>query len=203
MPRMYLPNVSLHVYNRGNNRTSIFAEDIDCEVFLRMLKSATAWHDVAVHEYMLMTNHFHLIATPSTETAMAGAMKQVGERYSRYFNRRHHRTGRLWERPYQGKHLMEERQWLICARYIAQNPVRARMVLAPGDHQWSSYRVHALDEESDWLVPHAVYLGLGSNDEERQSAFRALCNEPLPEADLVCIRNHWVMPAPADAFAGV
>lgn len=203
MARIYVPNFSMHVYNRGNNRLSIFAEDTDCEIFLKMLQAATAWHDVAVHEYILMTTHFHLIATPNRETAMASAMKQVGERYSRYFNRRHHRTGRLWESPYRGKHLLDERQWLICARYVVQNPVRARMVPTPADHRWSSYRAHGLGEESDWLVPHAAYLGLGSNDVERRTAFRTLCDEPLPEAELVCIRNHWVMPGTAVVFAGL
>ena len=203
MRRVYFPKLSVHVYNRGNNRTSIFEENTDCEVFLRMLKAATAWYDVSVHEFVLMTTHFHLIATPNTETALTGAMKQVGERYSRYFNRRHRRTGTLWESRYRAKHIMDERQWLTCSRYVVQNPVRAGMVAAPGAYQWSSYRVHGMGEDTEWLVHHAVYLGLGLNDKDRQAAFRAMCDEPLPEVDLLCVRNNWMVPLPDVALAAV
>jgi putative transposase len=184
----------MHVYNRGNNRTCIFVEDADREVFLRMLKAAAAWHNVFVHEFVLMTTHFHLIATPGTDTAMAGAMKQVCERYSRYFNRRHRRTGTLWEGRYRAKHLLDERHWLICSRYIVQNPVRARIVATPGGYRWSSYRVHAECEEIDWIVSHPAYLALGSNDDDRRRAFRAICAELLPEADLIAVRSNWALP---------
>jgi putative transposase len=196
MMRTYFPNLSAHVYHRGNNRMAIFSEQTDCDVFLNILAAAAEWHDVSVHAFVIMTTHFHLIATPNTETALPAAMKQVGERYVRYFNRKYRRTGTMWEGRYRAKHLTDERHWLTCLRYVEQNPVRARMVATADAYPWSSYGVHGLGRSVDWLVPHAVYLRLGATDEERRTAYRVLCAEPLPEADLIGIRNTWTKPDP-------
>ncbi|HEV8346523.1 MAG TPA: transposase [Vicinamibacterales bacterium] len=183
--------MSAHVYNRGNNRMGIFTQDADCDVFLRILAAAAECHGASVHAFVVMTTHYHLIATPNSETAMAGAMKQLGERYTRYFNRKYGRTGTIWEGRYRAKHLLDERQWLICLRYVEQNPVRAGMVATPDAHYWSSYRAHGLGAVIEWLVPHELYLGLGATDEERRAAHRAICADPLPDADLDSVRNCW------------
>ena len=191
MLRIYLPGTSAHVYNRGNNRLPIFREETDCEVFVAMLKTAAARWGLSAHAFVLMTTHFHLIATPGSETALPGAMKQLGERFSRYYNDKHGRSGTLWEGRYRAKHITDERYWLICLRYVEQNPVRAGIVAAPDGYRWSSYAFHAFGQQPGWLTPHPVYLSLGSTAEERQSAYRVICAEPLPEPELLYIRNYW------------
>jgi putative transposase len=201
--RIFVPDASVHVYHRGNNRIAIFGEESDCEVFLRILKTAVESYDTAVHGFVLMTTHIHVLATPKTETALAGTMKQLGERYVPYFNRKYRRTGTLWEGRYRSKHIADERQWLTCLRYIEQNPVRAHMVPAPDAYRWSSYSAHARGEGFEWLVPHPVYLKLGRNDEERQAAYRAICAEPLPQSDLMCLRHDWDTSKSVLELAGV
>ena len=91
--RNYFPDVSLHVFNRGNNRTSIFDEDIDREWFLATIQRSFQRQDVSVHNFVLMTTHFHLLVTPAREDALPKAMKEVGQCYTKYFNRKYERTG--------------------------------------------------------------------------------------------------------------
>jgi REP-associated tyrosine transposase len=203
MPRIYLPGISAHIYHRGNNRLAIFSVETDSEVFLTMLKTAAARHGLVVHAFVIMTTHFHLIATPETKTALSGTMKQLGERFVGYYNRKHHRTGTLWEGRFRAKHITDERYWLTCLRYVEQNPVRAGIVATPDAHRWSSYGFHAFGHQPNWLVHHPVYLRLGSTAEQRQTAYRAICAEPLPEPELVCIRNYWRTRRTEVEFAGV
>lgn len=196
MARIYIPQLSLHVYHRGNNRMTIFEQDHDREVYLKLIEAASARHDVSIHGWVLMSTHIHAVVTPSNRTALPSMMKELNERYVRYFNRKCHRSGTLWEGRYRAKHLFDEQQWLTCLRYVEQNPVRAHMVRAPDAYPWSSYAAHGLGAAPEWHVRHAVYLKLGANDAERQAAYRALCAEPLPDAELACIRNHWLTPEP-------
>jgi putative transposase len=188
MRRIYLPGVSVHVIRRGNNRMSIFGDDEDREVFLTILRWAAEMCDLWMHALVLMTNHFHFIATPQNEKALPKTMKRLGERYARHFNRKRGRSGTIWGARHRALLITDEVYFLTCLRYVEQNPVRAQMVSRPEAYRWSTYGVHALGEPSGWLVPHAVYLGLGSNPEERQAAYRALCGAMLTEAQLASIR---------------
>src|SRR3954464_15931932 len=80
-PRLFVPGVSLHVRQRGNNRCAIFGDVSDYELFLVMLEAATKRYDVDVHGYTLMTTHPHLQMTPSTKSGASFAMKQFGKSY--------------------------------------------------------------------------------------------------------------------------
>jgi putative transposase len=174
----------MHVIRRGNNRGAIVADDVDCDVLLRFIRTAAGLVGVSVHAYTLMTTHYHLIVTPLEEDALMRMMKMVGEDYVRYFNRRHSRVGTLWTGRYRSIPLTDPLYWLTCLRYVEQNAWRAKMVTAPEHYRWSSYRVHAFGEPSDWLDPHDVYMQLGATALERQAAYRAICAEPLTEIEL-------------------
>jgi putative transposase len=184
-PRAFVPGVSLHVRQRGNNRCAIFGDDSDYESFLVMLQSATKRYRVDVHGYSLMTTHTHLLVTPSTTSGASKAMKQVGVAYVLYFNKKYQRVGTLWTGRYKAKPITDERYWLTCLRYIEQNPVRAGMVVRPEQYRWSSYRVHALGHHSDWLASHPLLGALGATPAERQAAYRALCAIPLSSEEIV------------------
>jgi putative transposase len=190
-PRLYLPGVSVHVIQRGNNRGSIFGDDADHEVFLAFLRAAAARYGVAVHAFALMTNHSHLIVTPGDQRALPHTMKELGARYVQYYNRKHERIGTLWTGRYRALLIDDERYWLTCLRYVEQNPVRAGIVRVPEAYRWSSYGVHALGEDPDWLVLHDLYLSLGQTDQQRQAAYRALCRSPVIEAEVVQQRQRW------------
>jgi putative transposase len=183
--RIYIPDLSVHVMHRGHNRMSVFPEATDCEHFLALLEAAADRHQVKVHCYSLMTNHYHLVATPAAAAAMPRAMQQLGHRYVKYFNRKYQRSGTLWGGRYRAILIADERYWLTCLRYVELNPVRAQLVNAPELYRWSSYRTHAFGERSRWLADHDLYRRLGSTAQERQVAYRTICGVPLTDAELI------------------
>jgi REP-associated tyrosine transposase len=184
-PRAFVPGVSLHARQRGNNRCAIFREDGDYQTYLVMLESAARRYCVAVHGYSLMTTHTHLLITPSTKQGTGEAMHQLGVRYVLYFNQKYQRVGTLWTGRYKAKPITDERYWLTCLRYIEQNPVRAGLVARPDQYRWSSYDVHAVGHHSDWLASHPVLDALGADRAQRQAAYRAICDIPLSSEETV------------------
>ena len=97
MPRPVVPGQPLHLIQRGNNRAECFVDDEDRTYYLRTLREASRRMRCAIHAYVLMTNHVHLLLTPEDEAGPARMMQGIGRRYVRYFNERHDRTGTLWE----------------------------------------------------------------------------------------------------------
>ena len=188
-PRIYIPDVSEHVWDRGINHGAIFGNDSDKEHLLELIVSAMDCRDVAVHAFALMTTHYHLIVTPPAEGVLSEAMQEIGACYTRYFNREYGRTGTLWNERFNAVPLDSERYWYNCLRYVDLNPFAARMCATPEAYPWSSYRVHAFGEACDWLTPHPLYLVLGSTAEERQEAYRAICEIPLTEVELALLRR--------------
>jgi putative transposase len=184
-PRIFLPNLSVHVIHRGNNRMSIFHDEDDYRMLLALLERSAVLHRVDVHGYVLMTNHIHLLASPRESDSLPKAMKAVAGRYARYYNDRHKRIGTLWNGRYRSILIDSDIYWLTCLRYIEQNPVRAAIVPSVGDYPWSSYAAHALPGGTTWLSSHPVYQELGRNADARQRAYRALCGVPVAETEVV------------------
>jgi putative transposase len=187
--RFFVPGVSAHIIKRGNNRASIFSGAPDYRRFLAELADAAGAHGVAVHGYVLMTNHIHVVATPDIPRAIPAMMKRVGERYSRYFNRRYDRIGTPWCGRYKALLLEDERYWLTCLRYVEQNPVRAKMVVQPDDYEWSSYSAHASGTTGSWLRSHPLLDALGRCDQERAETYRRLCAASVSDDEVRRIRN--------------
>jgi putative transposase len=202
-PRIFIPGVSVHVIHRGNNRGAIVRDDRDRWTFLALLRRAIERHQLAVHGCVLVDTHYHLLATPADADSLTGTMKELGERYVRYFNDRHHRSGTLWNGRYRSLLIHDDRYWLTCLRYIEQNPVRAKMVRAPEAYRWSSYRLHALGEEADWLTPHWLYLALGSTPQERQLAYQSICDVSVTPSEMVEQRLTWKPAGPRAAATTV
>src|SRR6185437_7202364 len=92
----------------------------------------------ALHAYCLMTNHVHLLLTPSDAKACATLMRSLGQRYVQYFNRRYERSGTLWEGRPQSCLVDSTSYVLGCYRYIELNPVRAGMISPGTKYEWSS-----------------------------------------------------------------
>lgn len=189
MARIYVPGFSVHVIRRGNNRCDIFRDDDDRRMFLATLKGAADDSNVHVHAFVLMTTHYHALASPQHAEALPAMMKTLGERYVDYFNRKYDRIGTLWAGRYTAISIASERYWLNCLRYIEQNPVRAGIVGRPGDYAWSSYRLHALGEPLDWITEHGVYRMLGTTSGERQAVYRDACERLLTGEELALQRR--------------
>jgi putative transposase len=126
---------------------------------------------VAVNAYVLLDNHFHMLLTPPSDEAMSLMMQSVGRTYVRYFNKRHNRSGTLWEGRYKSSLIDSEAYLLTCMAYIDLNPVRAGLAESAEDFSWSSYK-HLAGQSIDKLVtPHALYWGLGNTPFAREAAY--------------------------------
>lgn len=192
LPRYVIPGQPQHIIQRGNNRQAIFAAVADYQFFRDALVEAAAEHGLAIHAYVWMTNHVHLLATPERENTLGKVLQSVGRRYVQYFNRVYQRSGTLWEGRYRATVVDSERYLLTLMRYIELNPVRAGMVAAPQDYPWSSYRHNAMGRggpNGDWLCHHEQYTRLGLDDASRRKAYRGLFASALDESDLTAIRE--------------
>jgi putative transposase len=187
-PRVFVDGLSLHVIQRGNNRTDVFRQEADYHVFLALLQKYLQRRSVNLHAYVLMTNHFHLLLTPKNAEALPTLMRDLDSAYVLYFNRRHQRIGTLWNGRYRGIHIEDERYWLTCLRYIELNPVRAGMTRSPAAYRWSSHTAHADGHWPEWLTPHPLYEQLGDSPEARQNAYREICALPLPQDHVQLLR---------------
>jgi putative transposase len=174
LPRLTVAGYPHHVIQRGNNRQAIFSTSADYETLLAMLDEHAHKAGVAIHAYVLMSNHFHLLATPETVEGIPQMMQAVGRRYVRYFNQRQARTGTLWEGRYKSTLIQAERYLLACMAYIDLNPVRAGIAVEPGDYPWSSHG-HYVGLRNDKLVsPHPLYWELGNTPFARDAAYAEL-----------------------------
>jgi len=183
LPRLTVPGYPHHVIQRGNNRQPIFAVDDDYRALREMLADHARECRVAVHAYVLMSNHFHLLATPESAEGIPQMMQAVGRRYARYFNQRQARTGTLWEGRYRSTLIQAERYLLACMVYIDLNPVRAGMVEAPLDYPWSSH-AHYVSGHSDRLVtPHPFWWQLGNTPFAREAAYAELVRSGIGSMD--------------------
>ena len=197
LPRFFAPGVPLHVIQRGNNREALFHQITDYQVYLDWLKKAAQKHACAIHAYVLMPNHVHLLVTPTHEESLPKTLQSLGRQYVQYFNTTHQRTGTLWEGRYRATLIESETYLFTCSRYIELNPVRAEMVRHPRDYRWSSYAYHAAGKSNPLLTSHTLYQQLGGTAAARQQAYRALFRRHLSGETLDAIREStnkaWVL----------
>ena len=187
--RLRIAGLPLHVVQRGNNRSACFSSDSDRTVYLALLQELSQAHGCAVHAYVLMSNHVHLLVTPKVADSASLMMKHLGQRYVQFVNRHWKRTGSLWEGRFHSSIIDTQSYFFTCHRYIELNPVRAGMILHPEQYPWSSYCANALQHRSELITPHGLYLALGSNAAVRCKAYRALFETAVGDEELRAIRE--------------
>jgi len=189
LPRLTLAGYPHHVIQRGNNRQPIFYDAADREQMLDLLYEYGRQHRVALHAYVLMDNHLHLLATPDTTDGLPKMMQAVGRRYVRYFNDRHGRTGTLWEGRYRSTVIESERYLLACMVYIDLNPVRAGMVPRAEDFPWSSHAHYTGRRVDKCVTPHALWWTLGNTPFAREAAYAELVHAGIGAAQQVALTD--------------
>jgi len=189
-PRLDLPGVPQHIVQRGNNRAACFFDDSHRRRYLALLGDAAAASEVAVHAYVLMTNHVHLLATPPRAGAISALMQAVGRRYVQWVNARRNRTGTLFDGRFKSGLVQSERHLLCTYRYIELNPVRAGLVANATDYRWSSYAANALGEPDRLIQPHPLFDELGATIEQRRRRYRAFVAEGVSDDEAEAIRSH-------------
>lgn len=178
--RLIVPGLPHHIVQRGNNRHPVFKSDEDYTAYLHWLREAAKETKVQVHAYVLMPNHVHILATPQDATGLALMMQRVGRFYVPYYNRRHERTGTLWEGRFRTSVVDSDTYLLACMRYIELNPVRAGLAAGPADYRWSSF-AHHIGQRPDALISdHPLYWALGNTPFQREAAYTALFEDLVP-----------------------
>jgi putative transposase len=180
--RISLPHHTYHLIQRGNNRQEIFASDEDRRMMMHLLLEASRKHEVAVHSYVLMSNHVHLLVTPTSAEGMPLMMQQVGRSYVRRFNDSQGRSGTLFEGRYRSSLVQTERFLLACMSYIDLNPVRAHICAQPQDYRWSSYAHYSGGLPDRLITPHPHFFNLGNTPFAREQAYVQLVQQGLAQA---------------------
>lgn len=201
-PRMYMAGLPCHVIQRGNNRESCFFSEQDYLFYLECLKDGCSRYKVALHAYVLMTNHVHLLMTPDDTEGVSRVLQSLGRRYVQYVNKLYRRSGTLWEGRHKASIVDADNYLLTCMRYIELNPVRAGMVEHPGEYPWSSYGANAQGDERPMVESHEVYLGLAMHQRERMRRYRSLFEVQLEECDIHAIRKatEYAVPLGSERF---
>jgi putative transposase len=168
-----------HIIQRGNNRQAVFFDNEDKRFYLELLKKYSRECGNRIHAYCLMDNHVHMLATPLRYDSLAKAMQKLSLSFTQHINRKHKRTGRLWECRFHSSLVDREGYlWAVC-RYIERNPVRAKMVNKPSQYEWSSANsTHKSDiVESIW-------------DNAQRQKYIDYLNMPEDESQVQIIRKH-------------
>lgn len=172
--RYTIPGVPQHIVQRGNDRRATFFSNDDRHFYLACLHRAAQQHRLAVHAYVLMTNHVHLLATPASPDAIAKTLQSVGRRYVQFVNVKRERSGTLWEGRHRASIVQSERYFAMCHAYIELNPVRAGIVREPLAYEWSSCRHYAGAANDPLISDSPTFIASASRLEDRRAIHREL-----------------------------
>lgn len=171
--RVVIPGVPHHVTQRGNRRERTFFEDGDYALYLDLLADCAERAQAEVWSYCLMPNHVHIVIVPSDPDGLWRTFRRLHREYTGFINARMRVTGHLWQGRY-GSVAMDEEHFVTALRYVALNPVRARLVEKPEDWPWSSTPA-LIAGADDHVVKVAPAL-------ERVGDFAAFLSEEFDEA---------------------
>ncbi|HEX5130295.1 MAG TPA: transposase, partial [Usitatibacter sp.] len=160
--RNLLPGYPLHVIQRGHNRDTCFRSDAGRILYLGLLEESSKRQGCAVHAFVLMTNHVHLVVSPPEIPPFSKMMKDLNQGFAQFVNRRNNRCGSVWQGRPRALMIDSESYLLTCQRYVEDNPVRAGMVQSPWLYPWSSYSTNAVGRKSSLVTPHPIYSRLGA-----------------------------------------
>jgi putative transposase len=188
-PRLELPNVPLHVTQRGVNRCAIFIDDDDRHHFRYLLANACREDGVSLHAFVLMDNHVHLLLAAAARGAISHVMRSASQVYVQAFNARHRRCGTLFQGRFKSCLVESDRYLLNVIRYIELNPVRAAMVDRAEAWRWSSVYTHVRSARDPLVTPHPLYLAMGADRSHREDAYRRWLSAGISEDELSRIRR--------------
>jgi putative transposase len=188
--RQAIANIPYHIIHRGNNHQTIFFSKIDYQSFIQLLQLARKKYPCKIYSFILMTNHIHLLLEPVHEGQnLAKFMKHVTQRYAQYVNKRHQRTGTLWEGRFKSSAISTDHYLLACSRYIEMNAVRAGIVKLPEQYDFSSYKAKIGLKRFDFLDYDPIYLSLGETESDRQKKYQKWFLESITGNELNMIRE--------------
>ena len=172
-----ITETSLHLLLRGCGNRQCFDNHVDCHFFLQCLQTYAEEFSCAVHAYVLMNSHAHLLLTPKDEKKVTTLIRQLIDFHTSYVTRTYHKNGPLWQEIFERRRIKREKDFLSCHKYIELDPVRSGSVMHPAEYPWSSYRANAHGMYSSLLTPHPHYLRLGNSRAKRLRVYRDMFGE--------------------------
>lgn len=161
-----------HVTQRGNNRECVFFDEQDHQTYLAFLTTYTQKFLVNIWAYCLMPNHIHLLTVPRAEESLARGIGLTNQSYTRYFNRKYFRSGRVWQNRFYSCVVDTDLHLWSVARYIENNPVAAGLTKSALDYRWSSAN-HHLRRTTDPLLIKGAWLDDRDLDDYRNFMLRS------------------------------
>jgi putative transposase len=189
LKRLFYPHHPQHILQSSNNGIPCFREHEDFVFYLDKLRLCSENNNVAVHAYVLMENHVHLLVTPDNYQAISRMMQTLGVYYARYFNRKYCRTGTMWEGRYRSTLVENKKYPLLLMWFIETNPVRAGYVHHPFEYKYSSYQHHANGVFCSLIKPLKNYLDLANDSEMRLKRYQHLLNQDLGQETIKLLQE--------------
>jgi putative transposase len=184
--RLDIPGALHHVMVRGINKSAIFQDDQDRAKFLERLGQTVADGKCSVYAWVLMSNHVHILFK-SGKDGISSVMRKLLTWYALYFNRRHHRTGHLFENRYKSILCDEDNYLLALVRYIHLNPVRAKIIETMEQldrYPWSGHRAILGKTESAWMDVNSVLAEFGGTKKKARAEYRRFVREGLDQGKI-------------------
>jgi len=174
-----------HVFNRGNDRQHLFLEEQDYKYFLEQLLTAKKRLQATIYHYCLMSNHFHLLVRVVKGQDLPRMMHFTQLGYARYFKKKYHSVGHVFQERFRSPRIPEESYYLQCGRYIERNPVKARLCQKAEDYRWTSARYYVNSIFDPLVTPNMYYEQMGSTPKERQESYRRFVSIDEPYGHIV------------------
>jgi REP element-mobilizing transposase RayT len=158
----------------------LFEDSHDRATLIAILAAVVRRHDWTCTSYCLMTTHFHLMLT-TPEADLDAGMQRLNGQYATSFNRRHGGAGHVFARRYGAELIQSDGHLLETCRYVALNPVRAGLCVAPEDWRWSSFRATMGEEPApNFLDTDSLLRLFGPTDRVARARFRAFVDDANP-----------------------
>ncbi len=200
LPRLSIAGELHYIVQRGHNRQPVFMDDHDRQQFLQALRDASAEHRLALHGYVLLETEVQLLATPETAEGLGRAMQALGRRYVAAFNRRHGRTGTIWEGRYRAAVIESERYFVPALQWLESAAVRTGLATAPALWPWSSAGHHLGLRRDPLVTDHRLFWQLGNTPFDREVAYHRLLDAGLSPATAQALENaalkSWALGSP-------
>lgn len=201
LPRLAIAGELHYIVQRGHNRQPVFLDDEDRAAFLQALRDAASQHGLGLHAYVLLDTEVRLLATPTSADSLSRTMQALGRRYVANFNRRHARSGTLWEGRFRAAIIESERYLLPAMLRIESAPVQVGLALSAEAWDWSSAAHHHGARRDPLVTDHPQYWRLGNTPFEREAAYRRAVEAGVSAPDRLALDEAgakcWALGSPA------
>ena len=168
-PRIEIPGY-YHIINRGVEQRVVFKEPEDYEYFIELMCLNAKNYNVNIHNYCLMSNHYHLLIETRNEN-LSKFMRQLNMNYAIYFNKKYHRSGHLWQGRFKSWYVTDEAYLYTLILYIEQNPLKAKIIKGVEDYPYSSAHYFLLPQQYNECLKESWITLQYQGDTEAIKAF--------------------------------